>query len=193
MKRDATFERQRTGYLTAITRADVNKMTDTRYSESYCHGQVPYLLHVTMDAGLPGHFSVGRSSYNCNRAPGSGSDVCQRLGTTIMHCSRNKFAPIRSSGVTAMPHSCPASANRSEGTRTSRKSSSGYQRTGSHENSHRIDSRDGSSQSAACNRAHSNRRRPRDHLLDRDQTARPGRKQRSKIPPATPGCGFRPE
>ena len=27
----------------------------------------------------------------------------QRLGITIMHCSRNKFAPVGSRGVTAMP------------------------------------------------------------------------------------------
>jgi hypothetical protein len=27
----------------------------------------------------------------------------QRFGTAIMHCSRNKFAPARSPGVTAMP------------------------------------------------------------------------------------------
>ena len=29
--------------------------------------------------------------------------MCQRLGITIMHCSRNKFAPVGSRSVTAMP------------------------------------------------------------------------------------------
>jgi len=61
--------------LSGIT-AGADHMTLTMPSASGCRGrahissnQISKLnLHVTMDAPLPGRFSIGRSGYTCNHA-----------------------------------------------------------------------------------------------------------------------------
>src|ERR1700716_479284 len=79
----------------------------------------------------------------------------------ITHCNCNRFAPIRSRGVTAPLQLFPSKPiSRSLSTRRPRLHLVGNQIEGSHENSHYFASRDGPPQPAACDCAHPDRRRP---------------------------------